>query len=65
MSQIPEQVKQTVDLAAIGTAGTVNFVDLANPYITATAGLLAVIWSLIRLYEWASARVHSRRRNDY
>lgn len=62
-NHLPEQVKQSIDIAAIGAAGTINVAQL-NEIVTLTAGLLAILWSLIRLYEWAQAKRWHRRRSD-
>ena len=59
----PEQVKQSTDLAVFGTAATINVAQL-NEWITLVAGVLAILWSAIRIGEWAAKRDWRKRRAE-
>ena len=48
-------LKTSADLAVLGAATTINVANL-NEWITLTAGLLAIIWSAIRIGEWLYAK---------
>lgn len=55
-------VKTSTDIAVLGAAGTINVVQL-NEYVTLAAGVLAIIWSLIRIGEWINTKPWLRQRN--
>lgn len=57
----PEPVKNSLDLAAICTAGTINVAQL-NEWVTFIGGTLSVIWLCIRFYEWADNKHWFRKR---
>ena len=54
-------LKTTTDLAVLGTATTINVAHL-NEWITLTAGLLAIVWSAIRIGEWLYAKPWTKQR---
>lgn len=63
MPYLPEPVKQSTDLAAVGTAVTINVATL-NEWVTLVAGCLAITWSLIRLVEWAQGKKWFRKQRS-
>lgn len=58
----PEQVKTSTDLLVLGTAATINVAQL-NEWVTLIAGVLAIIWGVIRIGEWLSTKPWRRQRN--
>lgn len=55
-------LKTSTDLAVLGAAGTINVVQL-NEWVTLTAGVLAIVWSAIRIGEWLSTQPWKRQRS--
>lgn len=56
---IGEHLKHTIDYVAIGTGITVGvnqwvieILSILNPVLTAISAFLAIVWALIRLYEY-------------
>ena len=58
---LSDSVKQSTDLAVVGTAVTINVATL-NEWVTLTAGVLACVWSVIRIIEWVSRKSWRNRR---
>lgn len=50
------QVKNIADSAAVTAGGVSALVSKVAPFVSVTAGLLAIVWTSIRIYEWLRAR---------
>lgn len=70
-SQTGDTIKHAIDVAAVSTGVTVGInewvipvTDILNPILTAIASIFAIIWAIIRFYEYLKVKRSGSTNND-